>query len=172
MPTCLRASMIYVSTCLRSYVPKECQLLIFTFDNVPQVNQCFNVACQFFKRNAKENFCILSLCKKFYIILDIIVIHIICICIVHKNCIILHFYTSCRIKEKCVNIMIFLNCDLLELEIRDSFKKPYIDFMFSRTVVPKVVFFVINLYMLYTFPTEFVVCLMYAFLNRAFIRSI
>ena len=41
------------------------------------------------------------LCKKFYIILDVIVIHIICRCIVHRNCIILHFYTSCNIKGKC-----------------------------------------------------------------------
>ena len=39
----------------------------------------------------------LFLYKKFYIILDIIVISIICICIVHKKCIILHFYTSCDI---------------------------------------------------------------------------
>ena len=39
----------------------------------------------------------LFLYKKFYIILDIIVISIIRICIVHKKCIILHFYTSCDI---------------------------------------------------------------------------
>ena len=29
----------------------------------------------------------------------------ICICIVHKNCIILHFYTSCDIKEKCAEFL-------------------------------------------------------------------
>ena len=28
-----------------------------------------------------------------------------------------------------VNIVIFLNCDLLELEIRDSSKKPYSDYV-------------------------------------------
>ena len=43
----------------------------------------------------------LLLYKKFYYIRDITVMHIICICIVHKNCIILHFYTSFHIKEKC-----------------------------------------------------------------------
>ena len=54
--------------------------------------------------------------KKFYIILDIIVIHMICICIVHKNCIILHFYTSCRIKEKCAEFLFFLKlfCSLVK----------------------------------------------------------
>ena len=48
----------------------------------------------FLLQNTKENFDTLLLHKKFYIILGKIVIHIICICIVHKNCIILHFYTS------------------------------------------------------------------------------
>ena len=47
-------------------------------------------------RNAKGNFYTLLLYKKFYIILDIIVIHVICKSVVHKNCIILHFYTSCH----------------------------------------------------------------------------
>ena len=44
-----------------------------------------------------------------------------------------------------VNIMIFLNCDLLELEIRDSYKKlfcdcffPFLTTMFSSSVVPAV----------------------------------
>ena len=48
----------------------------------------------FLLRNTKENFDTSILRKKFYIILGIIVIHIICIYIVHKYCIILHFYTS------------------------------------------------------------------------------
>ena len=57
--------------------------------------------------NAKGNFYTLLLCKKFYIILDTIVIPIICICIVHKNCILLHFYTLYHIKEKCVEFLLF-----------------------------------------------------------------
>ena len=28
-----------------------------------------------------------------------------------------------------MNIVIFLNCDLLELEIQDSYKKPYCDYV-------------------------------------------
>ena len=39
--------------------------------------------------------------------LDIILIHIMCICIVHKNCIILHFHALCDIKEKCVELLLF-----------------------------------------------------------------
>ena len=77
--------------------------------------QCFNLACQrakrranfstcgasvpksvpifqtFLLRNAKGNFYILLSYKKFYIVLDIILIHIMCVCIVHINCIILYF---------------------------------------------------------------------------------
>ena len=44
--------------------------------------------------NAKGNFYILILFKKFYVIIDIIVIHMICMCIVHKNCIILLFHNQ------------------------------------------------------------------------------
>ena len=93
--------------------------------------QFFNLACQRAKRranfstwranvpkrvpivqtfllpNAKGNLYTLFLYKKFYIILDIKLISIMCICIVHKNCIILHFYTSCHIKEKCVEFSLF-----------------------------------------------------------------
>ena len=77
--------------------------------------QCFNLACQHAKRranfstwrasmpksvpiyetfllqNAKGNFYISLLYKKFYIMLDIILIHIMRICIVHLNCIIQYF---------------------------------------------------------------------------------
>ena len=97
--------------------------------NVPTCHaacQCFNLASQRAKRhanfstsranvskdvpifqtillrNAKGSFYTLLLYKKFYILLDIIVINIICVCILNKNCIKLHFYNSCYIKEKCV----------------------------------------------------------------------
>ena len=35
--------------------------------------------------------------------LDIIVKHVICICIAHKSCVILHFYTLCHIKKNMWN---------------------------------------------------------------------
>ena len=69
---------------------------------------CFNLASQRAKRHANfdnGNFYTLLSCKKFCIytwyklILDILTIRIICICIVHENCIILHFYTSHHIME-------------------------------------------------------------------------
>ena len=69
----------------------------------------------FLLQNTKENFDTLLLHKKFYIILGIIVIHIICICIVHKNCIILHFYTSWHIKEECGIFWLFFSFFLFAL---------------------------------------------------------
>ena len=68
--------------------------------------------------NAKGNFYTLILYEIFYIILDIIVIHIIGKCVVHKNCIILHFYTLCYIKEKCAEFFCFLKlfCSLVKNE--------------------------------------------------------
>ena len=86
--------------------------------NVPacqRASTCFNLACQFFKLacqrvERRTNFSSISLMlyyyKKFYIILDIMAIHIICICI-HKNCFKLYFYISCHIKEKWMG---FFNC--------------------------------------------------------------
>ena len=132
VPTCLRASMVHVPTCqkhanfsfLRANVPV----------NVPTCHtacQCFNLACQrakwranfstwhanvskgvpTFRRSSYKMLSEISILyyyiKRFCILLDIIVIHIICICIVNKNFIILHFYTSCHIKEKCVEFFIF-----------------------------------------------------------------
>ena len=97
VPTCLRASVVYVPTC-----QKRCQLLIFTCQrankranvliNVPTHHtacQCFKLACQRVKRRATFSNILLTKCygkflyfiikKNFYIILDIIVIHIMCI---------------------------------------------------------------------------------------------
>ena len=122
VPTCRRVSVPTCQCGLRANIPKACQLLILTCQhankraNVPKPWQCFNLAYQrvqrcanflnqkkFFLRKMIKEISILFklLCKKFYIILDVIVIHIICRCIVHRNCIILHFYTSCNIKGKC-----------------------------------------------------------------------
>ena len=111
----------YVPACqrgLRANVQKTCQLLIFTCQrakwcanfstrraNVPKGIPIFQA---FLLGNAKWNFYTLLLHRKFYILLDIVVIHIICICVVNKNCIILHFHTSCHIKEKCQEFFLFI----------------------------------------------------------------
>ena len=55
----------------------------------------------------ERNFYTFLLYKKFYILLDIIVIHIVCICIVNKNCMILHLSTLCHIKKKVCGISLF-----------------------------------------------------------------
>ena len=65
--------------------------------NVPKGVPIFQT---FLLRNAKGNFYTLSLCKKLYILLDIIV--------VHKIRIILNFYTSCHITEACVKFFFFI----------------------------------------------------------------
>ena len=88
-------------TCLPANVPKMCQLLIFMYQRAIICanfsSWCANVAKNvpifqtFLLRNVKGNFYTLLLYNKFYIILDIILIHIRCICIIHINCIILYF---------------------------------------------------------------------------------
>ena len=70
--TCQSACVPAWFTCQRAYVP----------NGVP----VFQI---FLLRNAKRNFYTLLLCKKFYITLDIMLIHIMCVCILHINCIIL-----------------------------------------------------------------------------------
>ena len=134
VPTCLRASIVYVPTCLRHKRPNFSILCASVLINVltcHNVCQCFKLKRQCAKRhanfptwcakmskgvrifqtfllqNAKGNFYTLLLYKKFYIMFDIIVIHV-CICILHKNCIILYFYTSCHIKKSVWNFF-FLN---------------------------------------------------------------
>ena len=105
VPACQRANFSF----LRANVPM----------NVPYGEPIFQLGvptcqkvCQFFKHSSNEmlmgNFYTLLLYKEFYIILDIMVTHIVCICIVHKNCIILHFYTSYHIKEKWVEFFFFI----------------------------------------------------------------
>ena len=122
MPACQRALRINVLACqrgLRANVPYEVPMLQFGLPTC-------QTACQFLKhfilRSAKGNLYALLLVKQFYILLDIPVIHIICICIVHKNCIILHFYTSYHIKQKCVEfcflLFFFCFCSLARFSIR------------------------------------------------------
>ena len=149
--------------------------------NVPTCQtacQCFNLACQrvpngvpifwtFLLRNDKWNFYTLLLYKKFYIIIDIIVIHI-CICIVHRNCIILHFYTSCHIKEKCVDFF-FLFCSLVRNENtkRHGFYTLQVTRVFSNFPQLKQLNKKMFLSFLMTMSTV-MVWMMYAFLNRRF----
>ena len=127
LPTCLHVSVVYVPTCLS--VPKACQLLIFKCQRAnKRVKVTYGVPLGelkgvpifwiFLLQNANRNFYPLLLYKKFYITLDIIVTHIICISIivthiicisiVHTNCIELHFYTSCHITEKGVEFFIII----------------------------------------------------------------
>ena len=117
MPTCFRASVVCVKTYLCANVPKACQLFIFTCQrairraivstrrcNVPKGVPIFQILLS---QNAKGVFYNLFLHKKFYFILDIIVIHIICLCILHKNCIMFHHYTSSHIEEQFVEFLLF-----------------------------------------------------------------
>ena len=130
--TCPRAIMsINVPTCQRcanystwrANIPMACQFLnlgrqrakwrgnfLFRRGNVLKYVLDFQT---FLLRNAKGNFYTLLLYKKFYIILDIKVIHMICIRIVRKSCIMLHFYSSCHIKEKCAEFLFFWNLFVL-----------------------------------------------------------
>ena len=113
--TCQRACAPAWFTCQRA---KNMPASHFYVPTCHTACQCFNLACQrakwranfstwrvnvpksvpvfqtFLLRNAKWNFYTLLLYEKFYIILDIIVMHMICICIVNKNFTILHFYSS------------------------------------------------------------------------------
>ena len=81
------------------------QLDLSTYQKADQIFQTFHL------RNTKRNFYALLLYKKFYITLDIIVMHIkyiyIYIYIDRKSCIILRSYTSCHIKEKCLLFSFF-----------------------------------------------------------------
>ena len=110
--TCQRTCVPAWFTCQRA---KSVSNSYFYLSTCHKAGQCFNLACQrakrcatfstwranvpksvpvfqtFLLRNAKGNFYTLLLYKKFYIILDIILIHIMCVCIVHINCIILYF---------------------------------------------------------------------------------
>ena len=128
--TCRPAWFTYQRACackrgLRANVPKACQHVILTCQrankhaNVPNDVPIFQLGVAksvpksvpiyqtFLLRKGKEKFYAL-LYKIFYIILDIIVIHMICTCIVHKNCSILHFYTPCHIKESVWNCSFLL----------------------------------------------------------------
>ena len=114
-----RASFSFLRVNVSINVPtcQRCANYLTWHASAPKAWQLFNLAWKqrvpkgmpnfktFFLRNVKGNFYTLLLYKKFYIILDIIVIHMICICFVYENCFILYFYTSSHIKEKCAELL-------------------------------------------------------------------
>ena len=107
VPACqrgLRANVLACQRGLRANVTKACQLLIFKCQrairranvstwraNVPDDVPIFQFgvpacqkACQFLKHSSFETFLyFILLYEKLYTVLDIIFIHIMCICIVH-----------------------------------------------------------------------------------------
>ena len=111
---------------LHFYLPtchQTCQPAI-RCTNVPKILPIFQA---FFLRNAKGNFYTLSLYKKFYIILDIVVI--ICICIAHKNCLIINI--------NCIILHVYI---LPQRKVRGIYGSyDYVFFMFLSSVVPTVV---------------------------------
>ena len=133
----LRANVLTCQRDLRANVPachhaKSVPTFHFYVPACHTACQCFNLACQrdkwranistwranvpkgvpifqvFLLRNAKWNFYTLSLYRKFYILLDIIVVNIIRICVVNKN---LLYFTSVLhviLKKSVRNFFFFL----------------------------------------------------------------
>ena len=111
VPAWFTCQLAYVSTCqkcakfsiLRANVPNNVQgVAMFQLGMPTCQTACrfFNLACQsakecqFFKHSSYEmlrEISILYYYIKFYIVLDITLIHIMCVCIVHINCITLYF---------------------------------------------------------------------------------
>ena len=101
------------------YVPTWQKRANFSFlrSNMSYRLPFFILTCQRANKGAKffKHFCYQVLRKisilYYYIknstFYSISVIHIICICIVNKNCIIIYLYTICHIKEKCVEFFFF-----------------------------------------------------------------
>ena len=119
---CQRACVSAGFTCQRACVltcQKACQILVpinvstchmHANDSTwtPNISNGVSIFWAFLLRIDKQNFYNLLLYEKFYMILDVIVIYIICIGIAHRNCVILHFYTSCHVKEKCLEFFFFI----------------------------------------------------------------
>ena len=73
--------------------------------HIPKSMPIFQI---FLLGNAKGNFYTLLLHEKFYFILDIIYIQIMCICMVHENFIRFHLYTSWyHLQEICMEFLLF-----------------------------------------------------------------
>ena len=133
MPPCVPAwSMchVYAPTCLPAWFmcqrDKSVSTSHFYVPTCHTACHFFILACQRANKGAKffKHFCYQVLRKisilYYYIknstFYSISVIHIICICIVNKNCIIIYLYTACHIKEKCMEFFFFsffLFCSLV-----------------------------------------------------------
>ena len=61
----------------------------------------------------------------------ITILHVILKKSVWNFCFFIFFCSLVRVSQGVNIVVIFLICDLLELEIRDSYKKPYCDYVFS-----------------------------------------
>ena len=108
VPTCQKcANLSFLRAIVSINVPTAIRHANFSTwpINLPKGKPIFQI---FVLQKAKENFYTLLSYKKLYIKLDITVIHTICLCIVHKNCIILYFYASCYLKKKCVEFLFFI----------------------------------------------------------------
>ena len=105
VPTCqhakrLSTSHFFVPACQscasfstwRADLPIGVPIFHFWRANVPTGMQIFQT---FLLQNAKGNFYTLLWYEKFYIILDIIIIHVICVSIVHKNYTSFLYFMSC-----------------------------------------------------------------------------
>ena len=107
VPACQQGLRGNVSAC---QCAKSVPTAHFYIPTCHTAGQHFNLVCQHAKRRASFSSIILTKCymkflyfiiiQKFYILLDIVAIDIICICVVNKTCVILHFHSSCHSEEK------------------------------------------------------------------------
>ena len=104
------------STCQRAKLVSTSHFHVPMYQKMCQRAEGVSMLQSVLLQNAKGNFCTLLLYKKFCIILDIVVMHMICICIVRKDCVILHLYTSCRIKVCGIFVFFKLSCSLVKNE--------------------------------------------------------
>ena len=97
VPTCqMHANFLL----LRAKLPYGVPMFQLDVPTSHMVCQFFNLACQ--NLSQREISILYYYIKRFYIMFDIIVIHIIFISIVRKNCIILHFISYHVISKKSV----------------------------------------------------------------------
>ena len=147
MLTSLRATVVYVPACFYvrvfTYQVSACQIaksmpvshfylstcqcamgvLIFKL-SMPTCKKACNTFKHSYYKMVRKNSINNLLYRKFHLILNIIVMHMVCICIVHKNCIILHFYTSCYIIEKSVEFIFLWFFSFCFLVTNENIKRP------------------------------------------------
>ena len=120
---CLRANVLYVRGSLHTNVSAgkcaksvpishfylstyQCAMGVLIFKlSMPTCKKACNSFKHSYYKMVRKNSINNLLYKKFHLILNIIVMHMVCTCVLHKNCIILHFYTSHYIIEKSVKFI-------------------------------------------------------------------